>query len=275
MGKIQIVTDSTAYLSKEFAKKNDIKVVPLSVNFEGTVSNEGFPGEFDDFFERLATSKDFPTTSQPSAGAFVEVFQEALKEEKEVIAITISSKLSGTYTSAITATDIVGKESISVVDSLTTAANLKELIDIALVMIDEGFSRKEIVIRLEEEKKKMGILLTVGTLDYLKRGGRLSNTGALLGNLLNIKPIIALKEGKLVSVDKVRGKKKALAKIIENIPNQATVINICHIYALDEALEIKELLMYKFPSAKVDIQVLGPVIGAHLGPKAVGVLFRY
>ncbi|SCY66583.1 DegV family protein [Alkaliphilus peptidifermentans] len=275
MSKIQLVIDSTAYISKDFAKKHDIKMVPLSVNFEGTLSEEGFPGEFDEFFERLANSNDFPTTSQPSAGAFLEVFQKALDEGKEVITITISSKLSGTYSSAITAAGMLDEGKVSVIDSESAAANIKELVQVALNMIDEGYSREEIANKLEQQKKQMGILLTVGTLDYLKKGGRLSNTGALIGNLLNIKPIIALKEGKLVPVDKVRGKKKALEKIIENIPEESTVINICHIYALDEALDIKKLLEEKFPKSRIDIQVLGPVVGAHLGPKALGVLFMY
>ena len=275
MSKIKIVTDSTAYIEKEFAELNNITIVPLSVNFEGDVSNEGYPGEFDEFFERLSKSKDFPTTSQPSVGAFAEVYEKALAEDTELIVLTISSKLSGTYNSASTAANLVDSSKISVIDTETAAANLRVLVELALGLSKEGISRAEIVNTINAQKKKMGIRLTVGTLEYLKKGGRLSNTGALIGSLLNIKPIIALKEGKLEPIDKVRGRKKALEKITEDITDDVTEINIAHIYALDEATELKEALSVKFPHAKIGIQVLGPVVGAHLGPKALGVLTKY
>lgn len=272
---IQIVTDSTAYIEKPDMEKFGIKVVPLSVNFEDTVSDEGFPGEFDDFFQRLSVSQHFPTTSQPSAGAFAAVYKKALEEGKEIITITISSQLSGTYNSAITAASMVDQSKVSVIDSETTAANLKELVMMAVDLAAEGITREEIVNRIEAQKKRMGINLTVGTLEYLKKGGRLSNTGALIGNLLNIKPIIALVEGKLVPVGKVRGRKNAIEKISEGIPEDVKTINICHIFALDEATEIKEHLNNKYPNATINVEVLGPVIGAHLGPKALGVLYSY
>ncbi|KAB3530255.1 DegV family protein [Alkaliphilus serpentinus] len=272
---IQIVTDSTAYFERAEMEKYGLKIVPLSVNFENTVSDEGFPGEFDEFFNRLAVSKDFPTTSQPSAGAFAEVYKKAIEEGKEVITITLTAKLSGTYNSAITAAALVDQSKVTVVDSETTAANLKELVMMALELSNNGLSRNEIVNILESQKKRMGVNLTVGTLEYLKKGGRLSNTGALIGNLLNIKPIIALKDGKLVPVGKVRGRKNAIEKISEGIPQEVKTISICHIFALEEATEIKEYFIDKYPSATINLEVLGPVIGAHLGPKALGVLYSY
>lgn len=275
MSKIKIVTDSTAYINKQFAEDHDIAIVPLSVNFEGVISDEGYPGEFEEFFNRLANSASFPTTSQPSVGTFKTVYEEALKEGKEVIVLTISSKLSGTYNSAVTAASLIDGDKVSVIDSEATAGNLMVLAEMALEMSREGLSRNEIVEKLEAQKKRMGINLTVGTLDYLKKGGRLSNTSALIGSLLNIKPIIALKDGKLEPVAKVRGRKKALEKIAEDIPAETDVLNVCHIFALDEAEEMKRLLEERFPKATVKIQELGPVIGAHLGPKALGVTFKY
>lgn len=275
MSKIKIVTDSTAYIDREFAELNNIAIVPLSVNFEGSVSNEGFPGEFDEFFQRLSVSKDFPTTSQPSVGVFAEVYKKAIDEGQEVVVLTISSKLSGTFNSASAAANLVDPDKISVIDTETIAANLRVLVELALKLSEEGAPRVVIVSTIEAQKKKMGIRLTVGTLEYLKKGGRLSNAGALIGSLLNIKPIIALKDGKLEPVDKVRGRKKALEKIVEDIQDDVTEINIAHIYALDEALELKAELSEKYPNAKIGIQVLGPVVGAHLGPKALGVLTKY
>lgn len=275
MSKIQIITDSTSYINKSFIEKHNLIIVPLSVHFEGEIETEGFVGEFESFFDRLAHSKDFPTTSQPSIGSFVTVFEQALEEDKEVIVLTISSKLSGTYNSASSAAKIVGEDKISVIDSESTATNLKAFTEIALDMIEKGHSREEIVKKIEEQKKRSSICLTVDTLEYLQKGGRLSNTGAFIGNLLNIRPIIALVDGKLEGVAKTRGKKKAMDKMVELIPKEAFKISVCHIFALEEAQLLKETIQSLFPKAHVTIDELGPVIGAHLGPKALGICYLY
>jgi len=275
MAGIQIITDSTAYITKEFADKNNVKIVPLSVNFEGQIRDEGFPGEFEEFFDKLKTSKEFPTTSQPSIGAFAKVYEEAIDKGYEIITIVISSKLSGTYNSASVAAEMVAPEKISVIDSQSAASNLRILVEMTLALAKEGKVRAEIVDILNAQKHKMGINLTVDTLDYLKKGGRLSGAQALLGTLLNIRPIIALVEGKLVPVGKVRGKNKAVELMIENIPPEADSISICQIFNREEALEIKDILQNKFKNAAITIDELGPVVGSHLGPRAVGICYKW
>ncbi|HHT50737.1 MAG TPA: DegV family protein [Eubacteriaceae bacterium] len=275
MSKIQIVTDSTAYLTKDEIKKYNIKVVPLMVHFQGQDNIEGSPGEFEEFFDKLKTSEDFPTTSQPSSGAFAKVFQEAIDEGKEVVTIVISSKLSGTYNSALIAADMVDSEKVTVIDSLTSVANLKHMAIKAHEMAKEGKTREEIEKAIEDQKTKMGIYLTVGTLDYLKKGGRLSGAQAFVGTILNVKPILKVSNGIIEPVGKVRGKKKAIEMMIKNIPEEVKTIYIPQIFNEEEALEIKATLEKKFPKAKLEITDLGPVIGAHLGPKAVGVCFTW
>lgn len=275
MSKIKFVTDSTAYMDKSFIEKYNIHVVPLSVTFEGSTDDEGLPGQFDAFFQKLSISKDFPTTSQPSIGRFVDVFKKSIDEDCEVIAITISSKLSGTFNSASSAANMVSPSKISVVDSLTSAANLKALVEKAILLSEEGLSRKQIVDKIEEQKKYMGIRLTVSTLEYLKKGGRLSTAEAMIGSLLNIKPIIGLIDGKLEALTKVRGKKKAMEKMLEDIPPIATTIGICHIGILDEAKEYEKTIQERFPNANTAIYELGPVIGSHLGPEAIGICYMY
>lgn len=275
MNKIQIVTDSTAYLTRELSIEKNIKVVPLSVNFEGKVKDEGYPGDFEEFFERLKVSESFPTTSQPSIGSFAKVFEEALLEEKEIIAIVISDKLSGTFNSASAAAQMVAPDKISVIDSETAASNLSILVQRAKELADSGKSRLEIVDIINEEKKRMGINITVDTLDYLKKGGRLSNTQAFIGSVLNIKPIIGLVNGKLEPIGKARGKKKAIAMMIDNIPEEVEKISICHIFNDEEAKEVMDILKEKYPNAQITIDVLGPVIGSHLGPKTIGMCFKW
>ncbi|NLC45179.1 MAG: DegV family protein [Clostridiales bacterium] len=275
MAKIQIVTDSTAYFTKEYAIKNNIQVVPLSVTFSGETNDEGFPGEFESFYRRLESSKDFPTTSQPSISAFAEVYEEILAQGNEIITIVISEKLSGTHNSASAAENMTAPDKISVIDSETTVANLKLLVEMARTMAENGNSREEIVVNIEREKKRMYVDLTAATLEYLKRGGRLSSAQAAIGGFLNVKPILGLRDGKLEAVAKVRGKKKALDYLVDHVPENATHISVLHIMSTEEAKRIKQKLKERFPQIEVNIEEIGPVIGTHLGPGGIGICSKW
>ena len=275
MPKIKIITDSTAYIDESFIKIHNIDVVPLTVNFEGSVEDEGFPGNFSTFFDKLSKSSDFPTTSQPPTGRFAETFKNALKNEYEIITITMSSKLSGTFNSANTAAKIVDPSNIkiSVIDSLTTVANLEFLIKKAAFLVEKGASVKQIVEEIETQKKRMGVRLTVSTLEYLKRGGRLSATEAMIGSLLNIRPIIGLIDGELKAMSKVHGKKKAMENMLEDVAANVSHISICHIEILEEAKKYEKLIQDHFPGAETEICEVGPVIGSHLGPETIGICY--
>lgn len=273
MNKIKIVTDSTSYISKEYAKVENITVVPLNYIFGEETYKEGFLGEFDEFFQKLESTKLFPTTSQPSAGEFVDAFESGLKDNDEIVAILLSSKLSGTYSSAMLAKNILEGKSITIIDTETSASNLRYLVEDAVEMVKEGKTPEEIKDFINSKKANMEVYLTADTLEYLSRGGRLSTLQSKVGNLLNIKPIIQLKDGELSLLEKSRGKKKALAGIIEKIPENVQKISICYTLNKAEAMEIQKNVKNKFPKALVTIDGLGPVIGAHLGPKAIGFCF--
>lgn len=275
MKKIKIITDSTSYLSKEYALERDISVIPLSYTFENETYKEGFPGEFDEFFKRLSESKDFPITSQPSTGDFLKEYEEALNKYDEIIVLTLSSKLSGTYNSAMLARTMSEESRITVVDSGQAASNLRLLVEEAVDMIEDGKSRDEIINRVAEMEKGMAIYFTVGTLEYLKRGGRLSAVSTVIGSVLNIKPIIALQNGELELLEKTRGKNRAVKKMLGLIPSNINQISICHILNYDEALSLKSKLIEIFPKAVVTIDEIGPVVGAHLGPETIGVCYSY
>jgi DegV family protein with EDD domain len=275
MTRVKIVTDSTSYITEEYLKANEITSVPLSVIFQGASSNEGYPGDFEGFFEKLKDSQDFPTTSQPSIQAFYDVFKPAVDNGMEVIAIVLSSKLSGTYNSAMAAAQMCETDKITVIDSETCGPSLKFLVEQANQLSMDGKSSNEITQIINKEKKNTGINITVGTLEYLKRGGRLSSTQAFIGTLLNIKPIIAVIDGKLEPIDKVRGKSKAIEAMISNIPQNVKRISICQIQNIEEAEEVRDILKAKFPNAEVSLSELGPVVGAHLGPKALGVCYKW
>lgn len=274
MSKIKIITDTTSYIAKDFAEKHNISVVSLNYSFDGLVEKEGFPGEFENFFNRLANSNLFPTTSQPSTGEFIEVYQKAISEGYEsIIVILLSSKLSGTYSNAVLAKNMLGDERITIVDSLQAATNLRFLVEDALNMTQNGHTKEEIVAYIEEKKKKMFIYLTVDTLEYLKRGGRLSSIQSIIGDALNIKPIIMLDDGELKLIEKVRGKSRAITSMVKKIPEDVKRISICHVLNEAEAVKIKESLEKQYSFAQITIDEIGPVIGCHIGPKALGICF--
>lgn len=216
----------------------------------------------------------FPTTSQPSAAAFLKEYQKAFEEGYEsIIAILLSSKLSGTYNSALIAKDILEDKRITVIDSLQAASNLRFLVEDAINMVKEGILEEEIVKTIKEKRKNMSIYLTVDTLEYLRRGGRLSGIQSTIGEMLNIKPIIQLIDGELKLLDKVRGKKKALKSLSDKVQGNVERIAICHILNEEEALKLKEELESRYPNIPISIDELGPVIGCHIGPKGIGICF--
>ena len=274
MEKIKIITDSTSYITKEYARENNIPIVPLSYYFSEEMEKEGFPGEFENFFYKLENSDLFPNTSQPSTGDFLEEYERAFKEGyEEIIVILLSSKLSGTYNSANLAKDILGDERISIVDSEQAASNLRFLVEDATNMSKDGKTMEDIVEHLENKKKQMYVYLTVDTLEYLKRGGRLSSFQSAIGSVLKIKPIIQLKDGVLDSLEKTRGKNKALNSMGEKIFKDVEKISICHVLDIKEAEKFKSDLEKRFPQAEITIDELGPVIGCHLGPGGIGICF--
>lgn len=267
---IQIVIDSTAYLDREYLDKNNIEVAHLSVELDGVREREGFSGSFRDFFTKFEKSKDFPKTSQPPVGEFVECYKNALTRGERVLAITFSSKLSGTYCSAAMAGEMFDSGVVSVLDSGTAVGNYREMIFKAVELSEKGIDVKAIISELEAMKKNAIIDLTVDSLEYLKRGGRLSNMQAVIGTLLNIKPIISLVDGELLATGKARGKRKAMEQMIEKIPENVRTISIDHVENLEEAEKLKTTLEEKFKSVDISISEIGPVIGAHLGPKSIG-----
>lgn len=273
MTKIKIITDSTAYIRKEYIDKENIEIVPLNYVFGDESGKEGFPGEFDEFFKKLETTKLFPTTSQPAAGEFLDVFNKSLEDNDEIIAILLSSKISGTYNSAVLAKSMLEDKKITIIDSQTAASNLRFLVEDAIEMVKDGKTSKEIEEHINSKKMNMHVYLTTETLEYLSRGGRLSSIQSTIGNLLNIKPIIELQNGELNLLEKLRGKNKAIKVIIDKVPDNVQRIGICNILNIEDAEKLKASLKEKFPNATISIDELGPVVGSHLGPKTIGICF--
>lgn len=271
---IRIVVDSTADLTPQVRRR--VIVVPLTIHFgeEEFVDGVNITGQ--EFYEKLVTSKMMPSTSQATPYAFSAAFGQAVADGDEVIAIVVSSKLSGTYQSAvIAAEDYPGK--VHVVDSLNIALGSAVLTEYALRLVDEGCSAQEITSLLETARERVRLMAVVDTLEYLQRGGRLSKTAAIAGGLLSIKPIIGLVDGEIKVLAKGRGNKQA-----NNLMNQEVVkagidasmsMMLGYTGTDDEFLRKYRQDSGELWSADTPESLVCGVVGTHAGPGAVAIAF--
>ncbi|MDW7674177.1 MAG: DegV family protein [Bacillota bacterium] len=278
---IRIVTDSTAYISPEVLERYSIEVVPLSVHFGDEVFKEGEKYTNKEYYDKLRNTKLSATTSQPSSGEFLSVYEKLAEEGHEIVSIHISSILSGTYASAQTASSLLPNAKITIIDSLTTACPLSWMVTEAAKAAEEGKTSEDIIQLVETIKENNKIMFVVDTLEYLKRGGRIGGAQALLGTILQIKPILHLSNGRIEVLDKVRTKQKALSRLTNELEiflsaqNDYTNIKVAVLAVDDDTarLALKESLLVKYPSLEIESSELGPVIGSHVGPGTVGISF--
>jgi DegV family protein with EDD domain len=273
---IKVVTDSTNYLPPDEIERLDIRVVPLNVHFgEDRVFQEGVTLNNDQFYAMLAGSPELPTTSQPSPGQFLDVFSELSSAGHDVLCLVISSRLSGTYQSALDAKRMLPDANIVVIDTFSTATPLGLMVVTAAEMAAEGRTMDEIIARMEQMREDMRVYFVVDTLEYLQRGGRIGAAAAFLGTLLKVKPILMLDEGVVKPLDKVRSKRKAIQRLLSELesyvsPGQPVQAIAMHAQALDEARELEAEVRSRFNCRRTLFGEVGPVIGTHTGPGLLG-----
>lgn len=268
---IKILTDSTAYLPTEYAKENDIKVIPLRVLFDDEEFDEGAPGSYDEFFEKFTRTKIFPKTSQPSLQVFIDEFNKVIDDGNEAIIFTISYTLSGTFSVANLAKSQCKEPSkITVIDSKsccqTTWGFIMETVD----MIKKGLSRDEIEKEISLLQVNSQITFVPDSLEYLKRGGRIGKVSATLGTLLQLKPILAFRDGELGCAKKALGIAKAIQDVVSMIPQNIKRLFVIHIANTKFFDMLKKQLEGKFNGVPTYEGEIGPVVAAHIGP-AIGV----
>ncbi len=274
---MKIVTDCAAELTNEEAKALDVQVAPLFIQFpDGEIeSNQLSP---DDFYQRLKNmAPRIPTTAQPSAGIFADIYRKLAELGEEVISIHISSGLSGTIESArLGATQLNGKV-MDMVDSFTLSGGERFQVLAAALAARSGKSKEFILDRLERIRESTEVIFTLETLEYLRRGGRIGRVQALAGSLLHIKPIIHVDkaDGKYSTVGKERTIPKALEAItnyVEKIYGNATPlwISVMHGQFIEQANQLSEMVREKMSVGKLEILRISPVLGVHTGPGVVG-----
>ncbi|MFJ8234665.1 DegV family protein [Ureibacillus sp. NPDC094379] len=272
---IAVVTDSTAYLTPEERTRYNIRMIPLSVNLEDGSYEEEVEITASEFYDKVRGAKTFPKTTQPPVGKFVQLFEELSKDYDEVISIHLSSGISGTYQGAVQAGDMVEGIKVHTFDSEISCSPQGFYVLKAAQMAQEGASAQEILAELEEMKKSMDAYFIVDDLSHLQRGGRLSSAAALVGGLLQVKPILNFENKVIVPFEKIRTKKKALRRVEELLAKEAAKYDqlqatIIHANCESEVKQWMAQLSSAYPNVHFNISYFGPVIGTHLGEGALG-----
>ena len=272
---IRIVTDSTAGMPLDVAAQHGVEVVPLRVIFPDATYRDLVDISPSRFYELLGASPALPTTSQPPAAEFQGVFERVTAGGDDVLAILISSKLSGTVASAVAAKQELPQAQVTVFDSQVTAGPQKFMVERALARAQAGATVEEIVRDLEIMRERAQIYFTIETFEYLQKGGRIGGAAALAGTLLRIKPILTLRDGSVAAWGKVRGKRKALQTFLDATLQQVGTgpsvrCAVMHAAAPDEAEELRQEAQRAFQCPVPDLAEFSPVLGVHVGPGTVG-----
>ena len=275
MEKIKIVTDSTSDLPEEIIKKYDIEVLPLLINFGEETYKDIVDIKLHELLIKMEQSDEFPGTAQVSPQRFLECYKSYIEKGYQIVSIHISSKMSGTYQSACVAKEMLETDDIIVIDSLNVTSGLGLLVLKAAKLKEAGFGVREIESEIKELIPHIKSVLAFESLDNLVKGGRLSKTAGIIGNILGIKPILAVENGEIGVVDKVRGSKKSIRFILDYIDKKgiksgetSILLHVENKDILDALREALKLMGKDFLECQV-----GCVVGIHSGPRACGVFF--
>jgi len=271
-----IVLDSTADFPDAPERYPNFRVVPLYVLFGAESFKDYVEMPPERFYERLQSSPVLPTTSQPTPGDFLAVYEELAPQYERILVLTLSSTLSGTFGSAQAAAGMLGGDKVRVIDTRTVSAALTLLALGVQHRLEHGTTEEEIDEFVARFRREHHLLFTVNTLEYLAKGGRIGRAAAFAGNLLNVKPILALRDGEVIPLKRVRGNHKAFAEFRDQFVATSTdspslKVGIAHAAAPERLAALRELVEHERPHAQVEIATtLGAVVGTHAGPGTVG-----
>ncbi len=270
---VAIVTDSTADLPPELTRSRSITVVPLTLNFEGKSLLDGVDIRPDEFYRRLPAATIHPTTSQPSPGRFAETYASLLNDHDSVVSIHISEKLSGTYASARQAAEMTDPKRVRVVDSELVSMSLGLITLAASALASSGADVETIEAKVLDMRPHVQTYFSVATLEFLRRGGRIGRASALLGSVLQVKPVLCIRDGQVTPLERVRTFERALNRVVELTREVDRGHGVCVIVGhADAEADAERIARELDPIAEtLTIQPLGPVVGAHAGPGVVGV----
>ncbi len=271
--RVAIVTDSTCDLPPSLAGARGITIVPLTLNFEGHSLLDGFDITPSEFYRRLPAATSHPTTSQPSPGRFAEAYEGLLTNYESIVSLHISQKLSGTFESAQQAAEMTDPSRVHVIDTEVVSMSLGLMTLAASTVAATGADAKAIVDKVESMRGQVHTYFSVATLEFLRRGGRIGRASAMLGSVLQVKPVLEIRDGLVTPLERVRTFERALQRVVELARAVDHGKGVCAIvgHAAADA-EAERVFRELEPIAEtLMIQPLGPVVGAHAGPGVVGV----
>ena len=277
MGRVRIVTDSTADIPQELVDELGIIVVPLKVSFGSDIYRDGVDIKPREFIALMEKEKVMPTTSQPSPGEFVSVYENLAAKGDTVVSIHLSGKLSGTVQSAQTAKAMTGARDVYIIDSKTASMGLGLIVLAAAKAAKEGQPIREVMSVIKYKMARTFVIFLVDTLEYLEKGGRIGKASAFLGTMLKIKPILTVDAGQVIPLEKVRGKAAAIDRIAQIVTDRTDISKhyaCSFVYGNDyEAMtSLKEKVLPVFNCENLIVTEIGPVIMSHTGPGLVGVV---
>ncbi len=273
---IHIVTDSTCDLPGYILSEYNINLVPLNVHFDENTYKDKFDLKSEEFYQKLEKSSVHPETSQPSPGEFVSCYQDIASPKDTIISIHLSSKLSGTVQAANIAKEMLPEFDIRIIDSHLASLAMGLVVKDAAEARNKGNDASEIIDKIYHLLDEVTLYFFVDTMEYLQKGGRIGKAQAFMGSLLDIKPVLTIDSGEIVPVEKVRTKKKAIAKVIELLQEEKKKDNVQTglLYSGDQLNLIENIetqIMENFNCQGTVISPFGPVIGVHLGSGAIGI----
>lgn len=280
MDRFVVVTDSTANLPPELVSEYDVPMIPLTVHWGEEEYLDGVSLDAPTFYKWLQEREAFPTTSQPSPGAFIEFFQEVAEkyEATNILGIFISAELSGTLASAIQAKNELPDMHIALVDSRSVSMGLGMQVLTAARAAREGQPLEVAIERVLHIRDNTHIIFAVDTLEYLHRGGRIGGAARLLGTALNLKPVLHLEDGRVMPLEKVRKRRKSLQRVVEIVKERVdgrrlVEVAIIHSQAGEDADMVEGWIKETFAPEVMYNTILTPVVGTHAGPGTIGVAF--
>ena len=281
MSTVAIVSDSSAYIPQAYVDQYSLSIMPLTVNWQGNSYYDGVDIQATEFYEQLAASKEMATTSQVTVGQFLVEFERLLNAGKDIIFMGISKGLSATVDSALQAKKELGDpQNLIIVETKLVAMPLTLMVLEVARAAEKGASLKECEQLAYDLYPRIGVYFTVDSLEYLHRGGRINSAKRLLGSALDLKPIMAIQDGKIELVESVRSQKKALNRMIELVEKDIagrTPIRLApfHALAFDSMLSMEEKAVQRLKPIEVIRSEVSPVIGSHVGPGTVAIAYLF
>jgi DegV family protein with EDD domain len=278
MSQIAIVTDSTAYIPKDLLANHQITVAPQVLIWGNETLRDGVDIQPEEFYNRLNKTTVMPSTSQATIGAFKEIFSSLMDEGKQILALLVSAKLSGTIDSAVQAREMLPGATIEIVDTQTTAMAMGFQVLAVARAAESGASLAECKALAEKAGQHVGVVFAVDTLEFLHRGGRIGGGSRFLGTALNIKPILEVTGGRVEAIERVRTRSKSLNRLVEIIEERIggrkpVRLATLHANAPEDARMLLDMANARLNATESIISEVSPVVGTHAGPGTVGLAF--